>query len=482
MCGFAQHRGDNLAFQGVSIPEGNGVKAVAMGGAYTAVTGGVQSIYWNPAGMADINRLEISFQADSYSRMWQENQVFRPMRQFVMLSLILEGLHVPNPAFNGRYDYDAFKEDSTYTVKDPLLAEDVYSEKAADWQKRSNAKLFDNVAIAVPLRFLGKKTTIAASYQRKLQILDYDRNQTHLLPHIGYTYYEGLVPRVEDPSDSVRVHWSDYQRERTGALWHMNVALAIKMNKVLKLGAGLSRMAGSSDDRQSLDRIGYFDLLEANTFRFSYDTLAVNRAGNSDFSGFSCHFGAILDFRKLNVGVKLMPSYTITRKWNYNNLNSSVSQSEVWKASGEDKLTVPFSYNVGVSFLPTKTFQIAVDVQNTPYSKADFSYAYGDSTHRSWVNQMIVGVGVEFQAKPWLSLLGGYRNVPETYVPDGAAIKDRGPYAESITVGFSLKAFHGQFEAAYEMLRMKYYETYAFSTNYVLETRDRFLVGYTITL
>ena len=42
--GFSQHRGDNLAFQGFGLPDGNGVKALAMGGAYTSISGDINSL------------------------------------------------------------------------------------------------------------------------------------------------------------------------------------------------------------------------------------------------------------------------------------------------------------------------------------------------------------------------------------------------------------------------------------------------------
>ncbi|MBD3376577.1 hypothetical protein GF406_16190, partial [candidate division KSB1 bacterium] len=135
---WAQHRGDNLAFQGLSNPEGNGIKAMAMGGAYTSVSGDIDALFHNPAGLSGIDGLQLSFEIDSHDKMWRENQVYRPNRQFVNVGFILDGLYVPKPEHNGMYDYEAFLEDTTLGVIEPVLSEDFYSEKAADWQRDEN--------------------------------------------------------------------------------------------------------------------------------------------------------------------------------------------------------------------------------------------------------------------------------------------------------------------------------------------------------
>jgi hypothetical protein len=479
--GYGQHRGDNLAFQGLAIPDGNGVKALAMGGAFTSISGGVQSLFWNPAGLVGTKQVQVSFQANSYTKLWRENQVYRPSRQFVVVSFILDRLYVPDPAYNGLYDYEVFKNDTNYTVKDPVLGEDYYSKKAADWQKDKQQTLFDNFAIAVPFELMGKPIVTLAAYSRRNKVLDYDRNQTHLVPHLGYTGYEGIVTRIEDPADSVRVYWSDYERQRFGSLWNFSFAVATKLNKHFNLGLGFTSTTGKTDDFQGLGRIGYFDLVAANVFRFSYDTLSTQTAGSSKFSALSFNVGAILEFEHVSMGLKITPAYTIKRKWDYATVTENQTNSTTKSLSGEDKLTFPFSYAIGISFSPVKSFRVAIDLQSTNYSQADFNFAIPDSTHRDWVDQKIIGIGIEYKPWDWLSLLGGYRNLPEVFVPDGAAIKDRGPYAESFTLGFSLKAPYGWFDVAYENRRMKYYDSYYSNTNYVLETLDRLLVGYTVT-
>lgn len=475
----AQHRGDNLAFQGLAIPNGNGVKALAMGGAYTSISGDVNSLFWNPAGLAGIEALQFSFQVNSYQKMWRENQVYRPNRQFVTMSFILDGLYVPDPAYNGEYDYEVFTIDTNYVVNEPLLGKDYYSKEAADWQKDVNDFALDHIVIGVPFKLAGKKFVISAAYNKRYQILNYDRNHTFLVPHLGYTYYQGIIDRISDPADSIRVYWSGYERERIGDIWNINTALAVELSEQFKLGLGINRSIGETNDSQELNRVGYFDLVDANKFRFSYDTLDVQTTGTSKFNAISFNIGTILEFEHISLGLRIVPSYKIKREWDYKTDTTNFSPVT---SSGEDEMKAPISYAVGISFNPVKQFRIAFDLENTKYSQSGFTrdLANPDTTH--WlVDQTIIGVGIEYKPWDWLSLLGGYRNLPETFVPDGAAIRDRGPTAESFTFGVSLKALFGRFDVAYEIRSMKYYDSYFSNTNYALETFNNLSVGYTIT-
>ncbi|MBD3383359.1 hypothetical protein GF407_00405 [candidate division KSB1 bacterium] len=480
---WTQHRGDNLAFQGLSIPEGNGVKALAMGSAYTSVSGDVNALFHNPAGLGGIDKVQFSFELNSNNKIWRENQIYRPCRQFVNVGFILDGLYVPKPEYNGWYDWEAFLEDTTLAAEEPLLGTDYFSEEAADWQISKNDFDLNNVALAVPFQLANRSIVVSAAYSKKYQVWDYDRNHTHLVPHPGYTYYEGLFERVVDVTDSTRMYWSDYGRERSGKIWNMTFGLAVELNKYLKLGLSMERLSGETDDRQGLSRVGYFDLVTSNEFRFSYDTLATRTTGTSEFSATKFKIGTMIETDHINVGFSLSPGYTLERDWNYTTVTSSPSmESSTVMNAGIDDLKIPLSYAIGLSINPVKPFTISADMRNTRYSEAEFNFAYGDSTHRGWVDQTIYSVGVDYTPWEWLSLLAGYRYLPEVFVPDGAALKDRGPVADSYTFGMSLKLFYGRLNAAYEIRRLKYYDSYLSNTNYVMESLDRILVGYTIML
>ena len=479
---WAQHRGDNLAFQGLSFQEGNGIKAMAMGGSYTSISGDVNTLFYNPAGLVGIEALEVSIEFNSNNKMWRENQVYRPNRQFVNVGFILDGLYVPKPEYNGMYDHEVFLEDTTLGVEEPLLAEDYYSAKAADWQRSKNDFDLNNIAIAYPFNLVNRPFVISGAYSKKYQVWDYDRNHTHLFPHPGYTPYEGLFERIVDPVDSTRMYWSDYERERTGKIWNMTVGLATRLYKSVQLGLSMGSFSGETNDAQGLSRVGYFDLVEANTFRFSYDTLATFISGTSEFSATTFKIGLLFESERINIGFNVNPGYTLKRDWSYATVNSTANTSNEVTTSGQDQFKIPASYAAGLSIKPVETLSIAVDMRNTNYSNAKFDFAQGDSTHRGWVNQTIWSFGLDYRPWDWLSLMAGYRYLPQVFVPDGAAIKDRGPVADSYNFGFSLEVFYGRLNVGYEIRRLKYYDSYLSNTNYVLETLDRFLVGYTFSL
>ena len=104
----SQHRGDNLAFQGLTQSNQNSVRATAMGGAFTGVSGDIGAIYWNPAGLSDIFGLQVSISAANVDKMWQENQDYRPNRFQMTLPFYLEGLYTPDPKNNGQVSYQSW--------------------------------------------------------------------------------------------------------------------------------------------------------------------------------------------------------------------------------------------------------------------------------------------------------------------------------------------------------------------------------------
>ena len=478
----AQHRGDVLSFQGILGEQENGVKAQAMGGAYTSVSGQLESIFWNPAGLSGVDDWQISISGNTYNKLWRENQVYRPNRQFVTLSFYLDGLYTPDPANNGKLDYEIFKDDSTYFVAEPNLGQDVYGEETADWQVEKNSFSFNNISAAYPFNISDQQFTIGAAYGYRYHLLDYDRNQTYLDPHPGTDEYGGHIDRITSPGDSVRIYWSDFERVRDGKVQSIDFALSYQLNPNIMFGLGINVLNSETDDSQRLARIGYFDLIDGpNSFRFSYDTLIVSTSGVSEFSGTSFNLGAILEFEHISFGVNVTSPYTITRKWNYQTTTRNATSAETESISGEDKMEIPLSFALGLSIMPVNSFRFAVDVKQKNYGDAEFVYAQPDSSLRTFVDQTIMSFGFEYSPFDFLAILGGYRHQTEVFVPDGAATKDEGPDINAWSLGLSLRTRFGIFDLAYVTTSMKYYDSYFSNTNYVSESLDRMLVGYTYT-
>ena len=474
--GHTQHRGDNLSFQGLSLSHKNSVRAAAMGGAFTGGGSDLGAIYFNPAGLSGIEDLQISVSAAILNKLWQENQDYRPNRFQMTLPFYLERLYIPNPENNGKWDYDIFNEerDSTYFVNPPRTGEDRYSEAVADWQVKKDLFKLDNVAIAYPVSIGERTLTLAGAYSRKYDVLDYDRNDSYLDPHIGYDEY-GVAERVTN--DTLHMNWYEFERSRSGSINNITVAASFDISRHIVLGLGINRFSGDTEESQSLDKVGWFDITNNNKFMFSYDTLQTAISGSSSFLALNSDVGLQIRFEKISLGLNVTTPFTIERKWSHSTTFMDSSGTRTQSTSGTDKMSVPLSYRFGVSFTPIRQFQLLFDLESIPYQKNSFELA--DTAHREWVNVNILRFGFEYKPFDRIGIMAGYRTVTEAFVPDGAAFRDHGPTSEAYTMGISIFAIHGRFDAAYEMRSFKYYDSYYSNTNFALEKINTLRFGYT---
>lgn len=367
---FPQHRGDNLAYQGLFNPNENGVKSLAMGGAYTSISGDINSLFWNPAGLATIDKLQITVSANYFKKMWRENQEYRPNRYFVTLPFYLEGLYVPDPKNNGMWDYE-LAQDTNYFVNPPVMGADKFGQEAADWQNDESKFDLANAAVAIPFNISDYNFVVSFGYNQN-RILDYDRNDNFLNPDLGYTYYSGNIIRVSG-ADTLNVEWSKYLRSRLGTIHNLLGAVAYQLNKYIQFGVRTKIIWGKTDDLQSLTRVGSFDLADQNRFRFSYQNVQSSVIGNSDYSGSNFSIGTIVSLNRFQLGANINLPYTLERKWNYtiNYSDSITSNNKI--ISGIDKFKSPLTYALGASFKPVDQFMISVDYEFSPYSKAEFN-------------------------------------------------------------------------------------------------------------
>lgn len=476
----AQNRGNNLAFQGFGNYSEYSAAALGFGGACSSVSGFVDVLNYNTAGLNDISELQLSFSGGSVLRQWTENQVYNPNRLFVTLPFYLERLYIPNPADNGKLDYLIFfdgLEDSLYVVARPDTGLEPYSDKAADWKKTDKSVGPKNISIAYPVRVAGKKIVIAAAWNKRLDFFDYDRNQTYLDPHFGYTEYN--MPTLVDGTDSVQVYWSDFERQRSGSLHEFRGALATALNEIVKIGFSAAYLTGETEDLQSLNRIGWFRLYDENRFAFSYDTLSVSTTGTSHFSGIKTEIGIQLVYDAFSMGLNLKMPFTVTRKSDYTIKTADTASVNTSTLEGTDKFNIPFSYTIGVNFRPNESFMFALDFDLNLYSKAEWEIAHNDTTQRDWVDQKILKFGVQYLPSDLVALRAGYRSIPQVFVPDGAAFRDRGPEARAWTlgIGFNFAQF-GTFNIAWEYRLLKYHDQYFSNTNYCKEVTHNILISY----
>jgi len=478
----AQNRGNNPAYQGFGNVSEFSARALGMGGAFTSMNGTVDALFYNAAGLATIDKMQISIGMNSISRSWTENQVYYSNRYFVTLPFYLERLYVPDPSANGMMDRDVFYaglEDSSYVVNLPETGNEPYSDDAANWKKELDASGISNFSLALPLNVMDKNVVIGLSYNNRNDLFDYDRNETYLDPHPGYLEY-GMPPKVESEEDSTMINWYDFSRERDGSIAEFQGAVGVDLNEIFKVGLSLTYFSGETNDMMAMNKIGWFNLIDANRFRWSYDTLDMMTKGTSTFSGIKPELGFQLTFDVFSFGLNMKLPYTVKREWNYKitsvDTNGTFNNTE----KGEDELSVPFSYAIGVNFHPTEKFTFSLDYDLRKYADAEWSLGNSDTTHNKWIDQNILRFGIEYTPVKMLALRAGYRSIPQVFVPDGAAFKNKGPEATSYTFGLGLNfGKFGSLNAAWEYRLLKYADIYFSNKNYCKEVMTNLLVGYT---
>lgn len=483
---LGQHRGDLFTFQGITNFNDNGVKATAMGGAVTALSGDVSMMFYNPAGISNIKNIQVTIAGNYTTNSWRENQNYRPNRLFVTLPFYLEGLYVPNPEQDGMFDHERLWTednliDSSYVLNEPKLGLDPFSEEAADWEESDSKFAFNNLAIAVPLNFSGEEFTVSAAYNNILNINDFDRNGTYLDPHIGYFEYGGDIGRV-DGVDTLVMNWSNFYRKSSGNMDNIAFAVSYKAADILSVGFGMNFSWGSSEDLLYLERIGTFHLMDDQRFRYWYTDVYDEIKGTSNYSSTRFNVGFQLDLDQFKLGVKIDLPYTVEKEWDYTfTYTDSISENSSQK-QGTDKIEFPMVLNFGLSFLPVDNFLLSIDYEYAPYSKTKAEYSIPNTTSPEFPDRHTFRFGAEYTPIDLISLRAGYRDVPSLFIPDGAAIKTSGPSSKSYTFGFGINTDFGQFNVAYEIRTLRYYDSYYSNTNYNTNEFTNLLFGYTVKL
>lgn len=481
-----QHRGDPLAFQGLSNSTDYSVKSMAMGNAYTSISGELGSLYFNPAGLASIKKMKVSASGSRYYKKWQENQVYRPNRVLVHLPFYLGGLYTPSELNydslgNPRWDHE-IAIDSNYVVESPEMGNNSFSEEGADWIREVDDLALNTLTLAYPLNMFNKNFVVSLGYKHRYNLLDFDRNDTYLSPHIGYSKYN--MPQRVSEGDTVNMDWYKFMRRRSGDLHTGKLAVGLALNENLHLGAGISLTRGESRDIQVLDKVGYFDILKNNEFRFGFDSLNTEIKGKSEFSTYAITLGGIYDFEKISVGLNVKLPQTITRNYDYQEVVADTLGLHKQTKSGNDTFKTPMIFTLGINLRPVEQFIFSLDFKNAQYSNSEFEFdnASTDSTHNAWVDQSILRAGIEFKPTSFISLLAGYQTVPQTFVPDGHAFQDQGPKSNIYSFGTSISIFdYGRLDIAYKIQELKYWDQYMSNTNYNLIKHNKLTFGYVYT-
>lgn len=486
----AQHVGDDFLYQGIVDFNNVSARAEALGQAYSAVSGDLDAMFFNPAGLVGLDKLQLSISASTKSYLWREYQEWNPGSGYRNVSLILDGLWKPDPALNGIWsdvlffpEYDSLGNTITPVwdlnqIQEPDYGHDPYSKERAEFDNTKNNFGLEHVSAGIPFN-LGKVPVVAAvSYYRQHDVKDIDWNGTHLDPP-----WQTSDIIIAEPDDTTRTNWSQYNRSRSGDIYSIRAALGIQLFSWLNIGAGFTRFSSETEDLISLDRVGYFLTIHQSTeWAFSYDNYRVEKTGISKFSSMKADLGAIFSFDHFSFGGRIFLPSTVERSWNY----TTEEPGSVTSSSGADKVKLPLSYNFGISFKPYERMMLSFDFKQNPLSRTEYELdeAHTDTLNQytRWVDQNGFGVGASFELFDGLWLQGGYHNLRTPWIAYGAAFRDRGTEGETYSAGFSLYALLGRLDLTYSIYYLKYYDAFMSNINYAQERVNRVMLTYTVML
>ena len=417
----AQDVADPLTIQGIDQQAPPGARARAMGSVRAAGLTSAAALFTNPAALAALDGAEVRLGGGLSAQRYAQEQTWVPNRLYLELSLIFEN----DPA-----------------SPNPTRA---FDDIRPDWEHDQSAVRPTLGVAAVPLPFRpgGVSLTAGVGVAQVAALDHYFQNNNALDPNIG-TIRPQPIPRIQE-GDSLMVNWTQFSRQREGALYGVTPALALQRGP-FTLGLSATVLTGSSDDReQTLDR-GDFTLRYQNRFSLFAPTGGETvTTGTSDYSGTRFALAAGYDLGVVATNVVWQPGYTLDRDW---------SRSD--GTAGTDRVEFPSELTLGASVSPGSSVRLAADVSMGSLGGTDVRYAGAEEAVSPWVSGTEVHLGAEVQAAPWLALRGGYHEDARGFAPAGAALQDEPVRADVFGTGLGLTFGGLAVDLTYELSRLRY--------------------------
>ncbi len=476
---FAQGTDGTLALQGLDQRSLFDVRARGMGGAMLAAGTNASVLFANPAGLSSVKSMELRIAGIGATASQRQTQEWVPNRLYTGLSLMME---------DKWGDISAPRDTNGNLITDPWeQLQKPFDTIGPNWSRKSNQMRPLSVAFAIPVQIADIPFVFGIGGSRAIDLDHFYQNNNVTNPLIG-SYRPVPIPELTQ-SETLRVRWFQIARKREGEIWGVTPAVGVSFSS-LSIGASATYFTGSSDDfEQRLDR--GFLTFSYNRFRIQ-DTVKYTsvRSGTSNYAGFGGTIAVKFDQPRYSVAATLQIPYTLKRKYSrtFNStenvlinraLDSSVTTTVNTEESGTENIRYPLTYSFGLLLKPTQRWAVAVDYDVRKLDRVE--YALNDGTvSKPWVNAPSFRVGAEYRANDELAFRAGYREVPQAFSPDGAALIGDPAVMSAITVGAGLNVFDLQIDAAYEYTTLKYQDLWQSNVNYNTLTQHRVLleIGY----
>lgn len=431
---FAQGVDSPLRVQGLDRYLDVGAASLAMGGAHVGGRLGVNSVFFDPAGLTALDRPELRLGLLHRTVSAEQEQRWTPNRFHIEISLIMEN--------------------------HPVAVNRPFDDIGPGWSRTASSTRPSSFAAAAPFRLGGLSVYAGAGYATVLDLDHYFQNNNVLDPNIGQFRPEPL-PRIQQ-NDTLEVQWFQHIRERQGFVSAFTPALAVEVVTGISLGGSVSILTGSSTDFERRYDRGHLTLRYNNALDLEPATFVGERSGESTYSGMFATFSGRYEAEHFKVGVSVRTPFELKREWN---AAGSVIPGESMPTSGTDILDMPLMLSAGLSITPTDRWLLSATMDRRGYDEVTFMQAGSTVPESPWAAGNAIRLGVEFAATPWLALRGGFRDAAASFVPEGVGLLDEPARTSHLGAGFGLTFDRFGFDVAYEHARTAYEDLWLSNTN-----------------
>jgi hypothetical protein len=391
---YGQFTEDALRF--TSANRGVGSRALGMGNAYIGVSDDFSATYWNPAGLAQMRRIEITGGVTNFN-------------------------------YNNSVSFLGATTDG----------------------KQSSTKL-DNVGFAFPFPTLQGSFVLAFGYNRAA---DY----TTTTSYDGFNANSSIIPSLYDNAASYDIPFQVYLENKngytpitknvqqtgtvteTGGLGNWAFAGAMDVAKDVSFGVTLNVISGSYKYERNYLEADVNNVynntqpgLPADSAYLRFNKFYYDNTVNSDISGVNAVFGMMYRADRYRVGLTIKTPTSVKITESYTNAGTSVFDGNYnpgtttysWDASNDYGVKSPWTFGAGVSVEPLYGLLLSGDVDYTDWTQLEWTdnkdlEVENNAMHKELRAVTNIRVGAEYEVPGTdLRLRAGYMMQPSPYVGD----------------------------------------------------------------
>jgi len=481
---LAQPAAGPLTIQGLDQHLITGARSRAMGGTTAANANDALALFSNPAALSTLSAFEIRGGGLFGVVFRKQTQEWVPFMSNPGLSVLFEGLtdSIPVPLD---------------ILGNPLspwqTLQKQYDNLKPNWDRSSSSAQPFSLAAALPLEIADVKITAGIGISQVIDLDHFYQNNNALSPYLGQLRPDPKI--ITKPLDTVDAQWYQYVRERTGSIYGVAPGFSVSLLPGLAIGGSATMLTGSSDDKEHRVERGHIFLAtnnKATANDFLLDTVYYQQTkiGTSDYAGTMFTLGMRFQSDRYSIGMSIRPSYTLTRTWERTVTSLDTTKKDfpvridslttrIYQESGEEKLTFPFAYALGIVLTPTDRWTVAFDYEVRNLADMELTSSGSDSASRPWVNTYAtLHLGAEYRVNTMLALRGGYYEDIQAFSPDGSAIFGEPARGGVYTLGAGLVLGDILVDLTYEYASLQYQDIYQSNVNYNSRERHQFLIEF----